>query len=240
MRTLILTLMVCISLKAIAQNQNLSYSKACILNFSNSSSQYKEATSNDTLPNHWRLNFNTTNQAIKPSFGIQFMLKSNNTFEIELSSFMIAKKSTDLYMVQDSTNANTFIRKYETKTTDISIKAEYQYTFFKNKNYKLVPSVGTSFMPFYQTFQLSPSQNTNFDISETKAGMQICIVPRLNYHFSKYFVLMAGCNMNFARFEIRNTKSSNPKIAPANRSVSTFDFNSIDGLSYRLGIAYKL
>ncbi len=240
MKNVLLIVFSLAALTGLTQNPNLDYKNAVkVYNLST----YEENVSfhGDSSRQSLR-NYTSAYQILHPTIAFQWNTRTNNFHEIELTNFMVSKFQNKTEIVNDSTgNVLSTLSGKNSISTLISIRYEYIITFNKNKDKKIVPSLGLSASPFFKQNNTSPQVPNLLNGLETTIGIRTYIIPRLTYYFSPRFFCDLNVPLCFTDINASTVKNENP-TNPANQSTTTtFNLATFPKiLSGRLGIGVKI
>lgn len=182
----------------------------------------------------------TTSTFFHPTFAIQLRNRKKNFHEIELNRWSINREKTidkqyqpnGQYVVLDQVRINN---------TNISLKYEFIIQFCKNRNTRIVPSLGFAINPFYSKERLNPLTSIIFEQSFAEAGFRTFVVPRLSYYFSKKFFLDLNVPLCFTNISYRREIFENPALPIWQQKSGLIQFEvSPKFMSARLGLGMKL
>ena len=218
------------------QNKYLDYKSALIL--SNSPVLYENVFYN----NKNIKTFNKDAKYLNPTFAFQVKTKGGNFREIELTSFKLNNQNNRIVEYTDTTyrNFNT-IGGFENRNLSLSLRLEHIKVFRKSSDKRLIPAIGYGIMPFIYHTSLLPKASVFYQTMSSNIGFSAFVCPRINYYFKNKLFLTLNLPLTIMSFEIENQKTDNPNIPLRNRSVTVFNFNSLNTNFYpRLGIGIKL
>ena len=224
-----------------SQNQNLDYKYALkIYNLSSLDEYERSIKTSDTSLSH--LNYTTTTlQILHPTIAFQWKTKKNNFHELELTSFVLGKISTKTENTADTNGISQAINDYDQKTTLISVRYEYILNFNKNKDKKLVPSIGFAVNPYYRENNYLPKISSSFSTSENFFGARVFVTPRLTYYLNSKLFFDINIPICFFDSYLLIDEENNPALPEMQRTTSTYNFNGLSKVySGRIGVGLKL
>lgn len=223
------------------QNLNLDYKGAIkIYNQTSYEAFDKTIHTNDSSGNYFH-NHSAYLQILHPTIAYQCKTKKNNFREFELTGFSVANNMTSTEFKNDSGNVNVLLAGSTLLSSYISMRYEYIVNFNKNKDKKLVPSIGFGINPYFRSLKNAPKVSTMFQTRESYCVFKSFICPRITYYFSPKFFLDVNAPLNILDFAVVTTKDSNPAIPVNQRKITTLDFNMFHNMAIlRIGIGLKI
>lgn len=224
----------------IAQNTHLDYKYAIKLyNLSSSEVTSRTIRPNGNNSTHM-VATNTDIQMLHPTLAFQWRTKKHNFHEIEFTGIRLNKALNQTMYHVDSTNMSRVLQGYQLTSSLISIRYEYIVNFNKQRQTKLIPSLGFGFNPYFKHKNYIPSFSSSYPSSEKFLGLRAFVTPRLSYYLSSKFFI--DVNIPICAFDTYGYSSNNenPTITPSGRT-SMFDYDAFPQIfSGRIGIGMKL
>ncbi len=242
MKYLILTTLFFFFIKlGLTQNPNLDYKNAIKIYNQTSFEEFsKTLRTNDSSGNY--LDYRSTNlQILHPTIAYQCKTKKNNFREFELTGFSFAKNVERTEFRNNSGSSNVLLAGTKRVTSYIAVRYEYIFNFNKNKDKKLVPSIGIGINPYFRSIKDTPKVSTVYRTSESDCGFKTFIDPRLTYYFSPKFFLDVNAPLTIQDFDFKTSIDDNPAIPVNQRKITTIDFNVFHNIAnLRIGIGLKI
>ncbi|MEO7174774.1 MAG: hypothetical protein ABIV51_02995 [Saprospiraceae bacterium] len=217
------------------QNSNLDYKSAVKI--------YNLTTyESSSTPNGENIvNKKNSLQLFHPTIAYQWKTKRNNFQEIELTNFNLNKHESTTEVIDNGSGGGQIISGNKTTTTLISMRYEYILNFNKNREKKIVPSLGFAARPYYSENSTKPSITTLLPSSDKELGFRAYVTPRLTYYISSRFFIDLNLPLCVLQANSSSELVDNPALPENARKTTTFNFDALTNvLSGRLGIGLKI
>lgn len=184
---------------------------------------------------------NNSNQIklfISPAF--TFVRQNGNFHEIELSEFSFNKTNNKSSLTNNSGTLYSVDGERVTNYS-ISLRYEYGFMFLKKANSKIHPYLGVSIHPYYSYTNSNPLLSTFYRTSETSIGVNVSIVPRIQWNISERFLLDLNVPFSIASTELNLIRNENPTYTTEQQSTYKI-LGDVLASKYlvRLGIGFKI
>jgi len=183
----------------------------------------------------------TTNdlKILHPTLAFQWQNSKRNLHELELTSFLLGKLSTQTDL--SGSSGAVIAAGSNVITTDIAFRYEYIVNFKKSETRKLVPSVGVGGNPYYRLYKYQPKVSSEFPASQQDIGLGIFVAPRLTYYMSSRIFFDINIPVCLFDFNFLVNKQDNPFLELSERTTSEFNIDMFPKiLSGRVGVGLKL
>ncbi len=218
-KTIYTSILVFITMVGCAQNPYLDYKHAI---------KAGNLTSYEFTSKSIRPSFSQANRAISetrnltilnPIVGIQILTKTKNSHEFELQNFRINETKTETFNFIDSLGISIL---GGVKTTNSKIAAQYKYVFnfLKQKEKRVIPSIGFGITPNLNFSKNTPLMSSSFPVNETQYGFIVTTEPRLTIYNAKKCFFEFALPLSLYKLNIVRDKLLNPAI-PQNQQITT-------------------
>ncbi len=183
----------------------------------------------------------TKTDLFKPSVAFSWRSPKGNYQEVEVSSFVVGKKSTENFFRHQQSITPIGIGGTEVTTTDIAIRYENVKDLFKRKNWKLRPMLGLSLSAFYRSEKIGSNGIDPFvPLSEQRYGVKFEAIPRINYNISRRIFLDFNIPVTIAQSDIWVSKVQTTSISKVQKtSLANFAAAPME-IAARIGVGIRL
>lgn len=233
--------LVVIFLKGWSQNPNLDYNFAIKLSNLTSFEKFQMVNSRDDLPNATEDYFDFSNiRILNPTISLQFKTRLNNFHEIEIINCSIEKeefKESYYNELYESLNPR---RGHILSKTNISMKYEYIYLFYKSSEKKIVPSIGLSINPLFYQVVNTPVTSLDWETDNKLYIVRFQLTPRLSYFLSSKLFVDLSIPLTILDFKYHHYYIDNNTLIEELKTSKT-NKTSLFPVYYcgRIGIGYK-
>jgi hypothetical protein len=221
-----------------AQNTNLDYKYA--IKAYNLTSYYKNVRSVSSETDSSTTDYTTSDlKILHPTLAFQWQNSDRNFHELELTSFVLGKLSTQTASI--SSNSYHITAGSNVITTDIALRYEYIINFNKSETRKLVPSIGFGGSPYYKLYKYQPKIASEIPWSQQDIGLSIFVTPRLTYYMSSRIFFDVNIPVCLFDFNYLISHQDNPFLELSERTSSEINIDMFPKVySGRIGIGLKL
>lgn len=156
---------------------------------------------------------------LRPSVAVSKYAKNGNIHELELAYLSVRRVSNKINWTDNFGRSYT-IGGAEQTITNIALRYEYVFSLIKNRQSRLVPSVGIAAMPYYTHYRSVPFVTNSFPYTTSYIGAQFAAVPRLNIYTRKRIFFDINTPITFMNINYEHTVVNNPAVAPGRREQS--------------------
>lgn len=238
MKYIICIAMAILNFAATAQEENTKPAAKYQLKLYGFFSPYLES-SNIQLPKNYQVSYVNTRHFISPTIALSIANKRNNYHEIELTRASI-KEHDNISYQNDTFNSIAYpIAGADVTESKLMLRYEYIHVFVKDKRFQ--PAIGIGVSPYMTINKFTPRIPSIFPFNEYILGLQTFIIPRINYHLNKRFVLDLNVPLNISEHQFAKRTSFDPTVPSAERSTNVSSNKVLEDVAYvRLGIGIKL
>jgi hypothetical protein len=168
--------------------------------------------------------------------------RRNFEHEVELNKFKKIKSPSDVYY-DPYRQAYVYNR---IKNFSLGLRYQFAKNLRKKTDAKLLPQLGFSFLPLYESALLEPGGSSIYKRKSKSYSINFAIVPQLRCRIVKRFCLDFAVPLNFFSYQFIYLRIFNPNIPPRQQRNSGTETHlrgpkeMIENLQVRLGIAIKL
>lgn len=236
-RTMFIAVSIFSFLVSEAQNTNLIYKYA--LKVYNLTSYYENNTGPTQSDSSSAVYTTNDLKILHPTFAFQWQNSKKNIHELELTSFLLGKLSTQKDL--SGSSGSVIAAGSNVITTDIAFRYEYIVNFKKSETRKLVPSIGFGGSPYYRLYKYQPKVSSEFPSSQQDIGLSVFVIPRLTYYMSSRIFFDLNIPVCIFDFNFLVNKQDNPFLELSERTTSEFNIDMFPKiLSGRIGVGLKL
>lgn len=239
MKNIISVFLLFISVKLAAQNKNLDFTHALKV----SNGIHAEYVTADILYfgnpatiswTHW--NF------VKPSIAYIRPTKKSNFHEFELNQINLNHHDSKPIQITDSSgNVQSMPYGLNNIIGAVSLRYSYVLNLMKDKDKKIIPSVGFSINPYYSLIKYHPNISSVFPSSKNELGIQGYLTPQFTWFIKSRLFMNVSIPLCLFTGNVTRNKYQNPAISPDDQVTVTGNFESIPkSFSFRIGMGLKL
>jgi hypothetical protein len=240
-KTGVVILLLSIMTSGWTQNPNLDYKYAVkIYNLTSFEEYSKTKKPDETSASSY---YTTTSmlQILQPAVAFQWKTSRNNFREIELTSFMSGQVRTKTELKNDTADISQTVGDNKVLSTSVSARYEYIVNFNKQKDKKLVPSVGFGVNPYYRQNKNLPGVSSSFSATEKYLGVRLFITPGLSYYLTSKLFLNINIPLCVGEIYYMVDKDENPLYSANQRTTSSVNFSEFPKIFCgRIGVGLKL
>lgn len=192
------------------------------------------------IPNAYGFKRVKETDLFKPSVAFSWRSDKGNYQEVEISSFVVGKKSTEFFFRAPSSITPIGTGGQEVSTTDIAIRYENVKDLFKRKNWKLRPMLGLGLTGFYRSEKVAAQGVNPFvPMSEQRYGFKFEAIPRLNYNISRRFFIDFNIPVTVAQSDLWVSKIQSSPISDVQKtSLANFAAAPVE-IAARIGVGLR-